>query len=280
MPAGVTEYLNTWEVRLKRLHTAFQAEYTSQIKIKRYYEITYCIAGEITYHVGAASYTLHPGDILLLSPGETFTRSARSDAVFDRLWIGFEREWLERIGMERLLQPFESRLPGQENLIHPQFFRDDFWRQILAQLMDPGCDREIQVRTCVLSLLWTIYEVFFQRMDLQRTDRRLSKQIVEHVDNQLPSDVDIDDLARRFYISRASLYRLFKAETGEAIGRYITEKRLQAARELMIGGVIPKKACILSGFNDYSTFYRAYRRKYGIAPSDEVRKTKEFGERS
>ena len=264
-----TQYLGVWDVRFMQLSTTYQTPYNSKIKTKRYYEMTYCLSGEITYHVGASTHTLHPGDLLLLRPGEVFTRTAEPGVTFDRIWIGFEREWLERIGMERLLEPFESRIHGQGNLLHPNSFPDDFWQQTLRQMLRAGCDREIQLRTCALSLLWTIYEVFTHGAQPLQSDDPLAKQIVSYVNHSLTNGGDVGELTQRFHISRASLYRLFKAETGEPLGEYISKKRLQAAREMMIGGVIPKKACQLSGFRDYSTFYRAYKRRYGIAPSQE-----------
>ncbi|MBQ7566142.1 MAG: helix-turn-helix transcriptional regulator [Oscillospiraceae bacterium] len=271
----IGDHLSMWDVRVRQLVTTFSEPYTSKIKTKRYYEITYCVAGEITYHIGTANFTLRPGDLLLLRPGETFTRTAAPGMTFDRVWIGFEREWLERIGMERLLLPFESDVHGQDKLLHPEDFPDDFWRQTLAQLHRENCDTEVQLRTCTLCLLWSIYEVFYSRGRQRRREDPLGKQIVSYVNASLQDNATLDELTTRFHISRASLYRLFKAETGESIGEYISKKRLQLAREMMLGGVIPKRACQLSGFRDYSTFYRAYKRRYGISPSCEGKQAKE-----
>ena len=261
-------YASTWDIRVNRLTDSYEEDYASKIQVKRYYEITYCLAGEVVYHIGAETYTVRPGDLLLLTPGETFARTVRKGTVVDRLWIGFEREWLERIGMEQLLEPFESRRHGQGNLIHPEQFRDDFWQQTLLQLTKPGVHREMQARTCIQCLLWSIYEVFSAKGGATASVP-LSMQIVEYVNLHLVTqNLEVNALAEHFHISRASLYRLFKAETGLPIGEYMTKKRLQTARSMMLGGVIPKKACAICGFHDYSTFYRAYKRVFGIAPSD------------
>ncbi len=60
----------------------------------------------------------------------------------------------------------------------------------------------------------------------------------------------------------------FKEETGFTIGSYITEKRLARARELLALGVNATTACYQCGFQNYSTFLRAYKRRYGQLPKD------------
>ena len=64
---------------------------------------------------------------------------------------------------------------------------------------------------------------------------------------------------------------LFKAETGYSIGAYINEKRLLLAKSLIQNGMSATEACYESGFRDYSTFCRAFRKKYQTTPRNAGR---------
>ena len=62
------------------------------------------------------------------------------------------------------------------------------------------------------------------------------------------------------------MMRLFKAETGYTIGNYITYRRLLLARTLILDGMPITQACLASGFQDYSTFSRAYKKQNFTEP--------------
>ena len=72
-----------------------------------------------------------------------------------------------------------------------------------------------------------------------------------------------------FFISKSQLCRLFKKATGSTLWQYITIKRLTKARLMLREGEKPTKVCFACGFNDYSTFYRAYIKYYGHGPNLE-----------
>ena len=62
--------------------------------------------------------------------------------------------------------------------------------------------------------------------------------------------------------------RKFKEETGYTLHNYIVSKRLLMARNLISEGMPVVKAAHESGFTEYSTFSRAYRRQFGQTPSE------------
>ena len=92
--------------------------------------------------------------------------------------------------------------------------------------------------------------------------------IIEYIMAHLGDDLSIDEIADRFYISKYHMMRIFKADTGYSIHQYITEKRILKARMLILGGMPATTASLESGFRDYSSFCRAFRKQLGVLPSD------------
>ena len=92
-------------------------------------------------------------------------------------------------------------------------------------------------------------------------------ELLRYIDAHLTEDLDIDQLAEEFYISKFYMMRLFQKETGTTIHAYLTQRRLLRARELMGGGMRAMEACFTCGFHSYSTFTRAYGKYFGTTPT-------------
>ena len=84
----------------------------------------------------------------------------------------------------------------------------------------------------------------------------------------LGKDLSIDSIADRFYLSKYHMMRIFKSETGYSVHRYISEKRILLARNLIMSGMPSTTACLECGFKDYSSFSRAFKNQLGILPSE------------
>ncbi len=92
--------------------------------------------------------------------------------------------------------------------------------------------------------------------------------IIEYIMEHLGDDLSIDEIADRFYISKYHMMRIFKADTGYSIHQYISEKRILMARNLILEGMPATSASLESGFHDYSSFCRAFKKQLDILPSE------------
>lgn len=73
-------------------------------------------------------------------------------------------------------------------------------------------------------------------------------------------------LAQEMYATREHLSRAFKECTMESIHSYLTNLRMQHCRNALEAGASVLHACTESGFPDYSSFLKTFRRLYGITP--------------
>jgi AraC-like DNA-binding protein len=96
------------------------------------------------------------------------------------------------------------------------------------------------------------------------------REILRYIDAHLTEDLDIEDLAQTFFISKYHMMRQFRRETGTTVHMYITQKRLVKARELMDSGMRATEACYRCGWRSYSSFTRAYNRHLGTTPTGRM----------
>lgn len=92
------------------------------------------------------------------------------------------------------------------------------------------------------------------------------RQALSYINENFRSELTVDDLAERVFMSRYHFMRLFKEQTGSTVHATIRQKRLMHAARLIREGVPAVKAAELSGFNDYSAFHRAFKASFGISP--------------
>lgn len=92
---------------------------------------------------------------------------------------------------------------------------------------------------------------------------------VEHIDKNLGESLSIEDIARLLSISPSSLSHLFKKEMNTSLHRYILKKRLIAAYHKLCSGESATSVSLECGFNDYSGFYKQYKKMFGHPPSQK-----------
>ena len=92
------------------------------------------------------------------------------------------------------------------------------------------------------------------------------KKIINYINDNYSHPISLDSLCEKFFISKYYLCRIFKKHTGLSVHQYIKEKRLLLFEELQKEGKSCTECAALSGFSDYSSFYRAYVNKYGKSP--------------
>jgi transcriptional regulator GlxA family with amidase domain len=93
---------------------------------------------------------------------------------------------------------------------------------------------------------------------------------MDFLDRNLSEDLDMDQLAEHFFVSKFHMMRLFKAETGFTIHNYLMQRRLLAARNLIEKGMRATEACYRCGFRSYSSFTRAYSKHFGSTPTGRM----------
>ena len=93
-------------------------------------------------------------------------------------------------------------------------------------------------------------------------------RVHEYINAHFRESLSVNGLAQMFFMDRNTMTRQFKRIVGMTPGDYIRRKRLESAHQLIRQGYSVQHAGFSSGFSDYSAFYRAFRRQYGLSPGE------------
>ena len=93
-------------------------------------------------------------------------------------------------------------------------------------------------------------------------------RVHEYINAHFRESLSVSELAMRFFMDKNTMTRQFKRVIGMTPGEYIRRKRLENAHTLIRQGYGVQHAGFVSGFTDYSAFYRAFRHQYGLSPGE------------
>lgn len=227
----------------------------------------YCFfSGKGSYLVEGTSYSLYAGDVIIVRQAETHRIFISGEVPYERVAVHFSPSLIRSVD-ERLLDPFKDRPLGIGNYFSgtafPQLsgiFRDlDFSSLSLERSM---------IISKILEFLVLLYDVSGKQDNIAFSGGYLS-EMVNYVNAHLFEDISAEGMSRYFSRSVSQFGRDFLRATGSSFWKYVTIKRLMSARALLQRGESAQKAAMLSGYSDYSAFFRAYRKQFGCAPSTE-----------
>lgn len=99
--------------------------------------------------------------------------------------------------------------------------------------------------------------------------------IIRYVSDNLEEKITLDDLTKKFYLSKYYLCHEFKRWTGVTVFEYIRYRKILSAKMRFQNGESIGEVWEKLGYTDYSNFYRTFKKTTGISPKEYVERLAE-----
>ncbi|CCK29213.1 AraC family transcription regulator [Streptomyces davaonensis JCM 4913] len=99
-----------------------------------------------------------------------------------------------------------------------------------------------------------------------RPDPALARRLRELLDERVVEGLALEEAARLLNAHPAHLVRAFSGAYGIAPHQYLTSRRVERARRLLLAGARPADAALGTGFYDQAHLTRHFRRLVGVTP--------------
>ena len=240
-----------------------------------YYELILVRRGVCEYHSNGARFFLHPDEMLIISPGTVHAMICPADSSsYERLILQVNAAFMTQVLTDCLLQERSRSFPSLYILRAEDVCR---WglRELLERInasasVTDAALREQLYRCQIGELVLTIEHIV---SGAQAVAPSASSALIAGVTAYIQEhfrepELSVAGVAQQFYVSREHLSRSFKSYTSESISHYLTDLRMQEFRHSLVMGKSVLDACLESGFSDYSSFVKTFRKLYGISPME------------
>jgi len=107
----------------------------------------------------------------------------------------------------------------------------------------------------------------------QRDSQQLlyARQIMQYIEEHYPEPISFDELSKKLHLTRNYLSYLFKKETGTSFIHYLTNYRIERAKELLMSRqYMIYEISEMVGYSDPAYFSRVFKKVTGVAPLEYV----------
>lgn len=235
--------------------------------------INLLISGNKTVEYPESSVEVKPGELILLSTGNILTSEMTSEQnEFMSILIYFSNETYNRfwIKYEHLSSQAKQRT-GKPYLIYQQ---DDFIQQyinsLLILLKNPTLltaeIRQLKMEELMLYLLQSDSEKL-QSFRIV-TEYRENLQLKRVVERHIGKPTTIEELAFLCNMSTSTFKRKFEHLYNTSPQKWLLNKRMEMSAELLRSAdTFPSQVFYRVGYQNHSSFSEAFRKHFGITPS-------------
>ena len=184
---------------------------------------------------------------------------------------------------------FEENVPADflEIGIHPSVLNDAYDDDEFLRALNntPDEKRIINLdagRAHILPRLFSIIsELDFYYDDISQKHEKVFKDnlpitVIEYVKHHYTEKITYKTIGERFFISKPTIIKIFKAYSDCTMHEFIQELRLNSVLNLIRDNVNVVTAAKMSGFEYYSTFLRTYKAHYGSLPAEHTNKERPY----
>ena len=240
-----------------------------------YYEIVYVLSNSGTqYLAGTMRYTLQRGDVVIVPPGIGHKPLFPSQLAepYRRIVLWVSTEFAESV--ERLLPDHITKFNDQMFLLRtagtPYEYIGQLFHKGLKEAQEKRDYWQVALYGNTMQLLVDCIRAFHEPENqvLRSEKPELLDDIVSYIETHLHEKITLSDTANRFFVSESTIGQTFHKKMHVSFYQYVTQRRLIAAKSMVSQepnlNILSEKV----GFSDYSAFYRAFKKEFGISPRE------------
>lgn len=251
-----------------------QNEFNYGLHYHDFYECVLYLGNAGIFRIEDQEYLIKRGDIVLIDMFKPHTLTYNKNYFYERFSLSINLSLLISFSTSRsnLLDVFHNcsdRLPvyhlSQEQLQKYLTLLDKYRKIKLEN------GKDILEKALIHQLLAYIYSDCYRGRHIDEKEAQHAQTIaalLKYINTHLNEEITLEQLAAEVNYSEYYVSRLFRKISGKTLTNYIQEKRIEEASCLIRGGLPINQAAEQVDFNNYSYFYKTFKKIIGCNPAD------------
>jgi len=232
-----------------------------------FYELTYVDDGSLDTTVEGVTYTLNAQDLLFYGRNQFHTQQITKSVSCSYITIIFDMEMKDDY---KIL----NRVFHTEKKIHKLF--NNFMEESNTDMPYSKSLMICHLQEIILTLLQ--YE--FTNPVINVTTRKTQgfqdnflEQILDYIEESIYQSITVEDICKKFLLSRSSLQTLFRNNLNMLPKGYIIEQKLKKSKQLIkVDKYTISEISSMLGFKTIHYFSRTFKQHFKISPSEYAKK--------
>ncbi|MBQ7794154.1 MAG: helix-turn-helix domain-containing protein [Clostridia bacterium] len=260
-------------------------DYIGVLHKHEFIEIVYIISGRATHIIDGNSYSVKKGDISLINSCEShaFYPDETSDEAFIAYDLMFTPNFLDKNllsgeDFSALSTSFlfysllndETDYKRQFNLIkNCNFELGTIFDKIYYEYKNKKTGYINLIRLYTSELIIKLVRKIQDNKcyELSASQKKIVNDAIEYIQTHYNTNINIEDISTNLFFNKNYISKLFKAEKGMSIHKFVKEIRInEVCRLLRETDNNISDIALSCGFSDMKSFYAAFKKAKGCTP--------------
>ena len=231
-------------------------------------EIYYFLRGNARFVVEGNIIPLERGSILVMASGQTHHLLLESSAVYERMAL-----LIDTAAVPPEFESISDQIYNGANLFELTKREQILFEEGFSLITKSPVDAQRNLIFSFASIIFSMLSPKLSHTIAPHVENDIIKNTINYINKNLSNELSLDIIANALYCNKVSLNRKFREMMGCTIWEFVIRRRIFSARQrLFLSGDV-MHAYEKSGFSDYSSFFRAYKKLIGVSPKEDLKKS-------